>query len=160
MQRTRWPLIAQIAGAILVAVIAVWPWPTDVAGWHFKKALATSGTDVTVLIVGTALFIWGSMLRGSGSAAWLKPIRWFGRHSYEIYFSHEFAVIAVFTVFAAIHRGPIIAWMLAALVLSAALGFLLARFFSEPMNRALRGGSRQAGLFPVVVVKESRSLPL
>lgn len=80
----------------------MWPWPTDIAGWHFKKALATSGTDVTVLIAGTALFIWGSVLRGSGGAAWLEPIRWFGRHSYEVYLSHELAVIAVFTVFAAI----------------------------------------------------------
>lgn len=151
LERTRWPLIAQVVGAILVAVIAVWPWPTDVAGWHFKKALATSGTDVTVLIVGTALLIWGSVLRGSGGAAWLEPIRWFGRHSYEVYLSHEFAVIAVLTVFAAIHRGPIIAWMLAVLALSAVLGFLLARLFSEPMNRALRGGARQAGLSPAVV---------
>ena len=140
LQQTRWPLIAQIAGAILVAVIAVWPWPTEIAGWHFKKALAASGTDVTVLIVGTALLIWGSVLRGSGSSAWLEPIRWFGRHSYEVYLSHEFAVLAVLTVLAEIHRGPIIAWIGAVLALSALLGWIFARFFSEPMNRALRGG--------------------
>jgi peptidoglycan/LPS O-acetylase OafA/YrhL len=160
LERTRWPLIAQIVGAVLVAVIVVWPWPTDIAGWHFKKALGTSGTDVTVLIFGTALSIWGSVLRGSSGAAWLEPIRWFGRHSYEVYLSHEFAVIAVFTVFAAIHRGPIIAWMLAVLALSAVLGFLLARFFSEPMNRALRGGSRQAGLSPTMQADDRSSVSI
>lgn len=90
--------------------------------------------------------------------AWLEPIRWFGRHSYEVYLSHEFAVIAVFTVFASIHRGPIIAWMLAVLGLSAVLGFLLARFFSEPMNRALRGGAQQAGL-SLAVVREGEPSP-
>lgn len=136
--QTRWPLIAQITGAILMAVIAVWPWPMDIAGWAFKRDMAASGTDVTVLIFGTALFIWGSVLRGSGSTAWLEPIRWFGRHSYEVYLSHDFAIIAVFTLAADVHRGPIVAWIGAALALSAALGFICARFFSEPLNRALR----------------------
>ena len=142
LQQTRWPLIAQITGAVLVAVIAVWPWPTELAGWQFKRALAETGTDVTVLILGTALFIWGSVLRGSGSAAWLEPIRWFGRCSYEVYLTHEFAVIAVLTVF---RRGPAIVWISAVLGLSAVLGWIFARFFSEPMNRRLRGGALLAG---------------
>ncbi len=146
VEQTVWPLVAQITGVLLVAIIVVWPWPTDIAGWHFKKALAASGTDVTVLILGTALFIWGSVLRGSASAAWLEPVRWFGRHSYEVYLSHEFAVIAVLTVLAKIHRGPTSAWIVAVLALSAALGFIFARFFSEPINRALRGNTLPAGL--------------
>lgn len=145
LEHTRWPLIAQITGAVLVAVVAVWPWPTDVAGWHFKNAMAASGTDVTVLIFGTALFIWGSVLRGSGSAAWLEPIRWFGRHSYEVYLSHEFVVIAVLTV---LRRGPILAWIGVVLALSGVLGWILARLFSEPMNRTLRGGHFPAGSPP------------
>lgn len=145
---TRWPLIAQIAGAILVAVIALWPWPTEIGSWHFKRAMAASGTDVTILIFGTALFIWGSVLRGSGSAAWLEPIRWFGRHSYEVYLSHDFAVIAVLTVLADIRRGPISLWIGAVLALSAVLGFIFARFFSEPVNRALRGAPLPAGSPP------------
>jgi peptidoglycan/LPS O-acetylase OafA/YrhL len=145
LSRTRWPLIAQIAGVVLVAIIVVWPWPPEIAGWPFKKALAASGTDVTVLIFGTALFIWGTVLRGSGRAAWLEPIRWFGRHSYEIYLSHEFAVIAVLTALAKIHRGPIVAWIVAVLALTAGLGLVFARFFSEPMNRALRGDHRPTG---------------
>jgi peptidoglycan/LPS O-acetylase OafA/YrhL len=145
LAQTRWPLIAQVAGALLMAVIAVWPWPTSIAGWNFKRAMGASGTDVTVLIFGTASFIWGSVLRGAGGAAWLEPIRWFGRRSYEVYLSHDFAVIAVFTVAADVHRGPVIAWIGAALASSAVLGFVLARFFSEPVNRALRGGGLPAG---------------
>ena len=148
LERTRWPVIAQIAGVILVAIIAVWPWPTEIAGWHFKKALAASGTDVTVLIFGTALFIWGSVLQGSSSLRWLEPIRWFGRHSYEVYLSHEFAVIAVLTALSSIHRGPIIAWIVAVIALSALLGFVFARFLSEPMNRALRGNPPPAKSLP------------
>lgn len=150
LARTRWPLVAQIAGAILMAVIAVWPWPMDIAGWHFKRAMAESGTDVTVLIFGTAVFIWGSVLRGSGGTAWLEPIRWFGRHSYEVYLSHDFAVIAVFTAAADLHRAPAIAWIAAALAASAGLGFVFARYFSEPLNRVLRGKSEAAGPRPAM----------
>ncbi len=158
LQRTPWPLIAQLLGALLVAVIAVWPWPTEIAGWHFKKALGVSGTDVTVLIFGTALFIWGSVLRGSGGAAWLEPIRWFGRHSYEVYLSHEFAVIAVLTAFFAVRRGPIIAWIGAVLASSAGLGWLFARFFSEPLNRALRGSPLPPG--PPVAEAHAKERPV
>jgi peptidoglycan/LPS O-acetylase OafA/YrhL len=116
--------------------------------------MAASGTDVTVLIFGTALFIWGSVLRASRGAAWLEPIRWFGRHSYEVYLSHDFAIIAVFTLAAAVHRGPTIAWIGAVLASSAALGFLLARFFSEPLNRALRGGPVTAASSPAGLREE------
>ena len=133
---TPWPLLAQATGALLMLMIAVWPWPTAIAGWHFKRALAQGGTDVTALIIGTALFICGTVLRGARGSAYLEPIRWFGRHSYEVYLTHEFAVIAVLTTF---QHGPVIAWLAAVLALSALLGWLFARFFSEPLNRALRG---------------------
>ena len=138
-----WPLLAQLAGALLMLMIAVWPWPSALAGWHFKRVLADDGTDVTVLIIGAALFIWGSVLRGARGAAWLEPVRWFGRHSYEVYLTHEFAVIAVLTAF---DHGPVIVWLAAVFALSALLGWLFARFFSEPLNSALRGEAPAIGI--------------
>jgi peptidoglycan/LPS O-acetylase OafA/YrhL len=72
------------------------------------------------------------------------PLRWFGRHSYEVYLSHEFIVIAGVELFAHLypHGAPrpiVAAFVIGILALTAPLGWALAKFFSEPMNRKLRG---------------------
>lgn len=41
--RTRWPLVAQITGAILMAVIAVRPWPMSIAGWRALRGSPLAG---------------------------------------------------------------------------------------------------------------------
>ena len=138
---TRWPLAMQLLGAMTMLLVAVWPWPTTILGWHFKHAMAKSGTDVTVLIFGTALFVCGSAMRGNRGNALLEPIRWFGRYSYEVYLSHEFAVIAVLTTFFKVRRGPIVLWVALVVLSTAVLGWGFAQYFSEPMNRKLRGRS-------------------
>ena len=155
LQHSYWPLVAQSAGVLLMLFIAVWPWPAVIAGWHVKRALAHGGTDVTLLIVGTALVIWGSVLRGAGGTAWLGPLRWFGRHSYEIYLTHEFFVIAFLTV---LPRGPVLVWIVAVLAASSGTGALLAKLFSDPMNRALRGGT--APVSALLAIAAPDALPL
>jgi peptidoglycan/LPS O-acetylase OafA/YrhL len=135
--RSRWPLILEISGAILMLFIALWE-PRVILGWHITQDLARTGTDVTVLGIGTCLVMLGSVLRQRAGGRWLAPIRWLGQHSYEVYLTHEFAVMAVIYSWFRIGYGPIILWVGAAVLFSAGLGFLMTRFVSEPMNRALR----------------------
>jgi peptidoglycan/LPS O-acetylase OafA/YrhL len=125
----------QIAGAAAILLIVIWP------PWHWMHMLGRSGTDDTALGVGTCLVMLGSVLRGRAGRAWTAPIRWFGRHSYEIYLTHEFVVVWVTQLYVKVHRGSPLAWIAAEVVLAAALGALVARWFSEPLNRRLRGAA-------------------
>jgi peptidoglycan/LPS O-acetylase OafA/YrhL len=67
-------------------------------------------------------------------------LRWFGRNSYEVYLTHMFAVwpmVGLFFYFhQSIHLAPL--WFLATLALAGGLGYLAARFYSEPLNHRLR----------------------
>jgi peptidoglycan/LPS O-acetylase OafA/YrhL len=65
---------------------------------------------------------------------------WLGQRSYEIYLTHMFVVIGFFVLFTQLGR-PLrgVPILFVAVVLAAALlGDLVARFYSEPMNRLLR----------------------
>jgi peptidoglycan/LPS O-acetylase OafA/YrhL len=79
-------------------------------------------------------------------------VQWFGERSYEIYLSHMFLVLALYAVFSQRRGKPLVGVpvLFASVILTAALlGELLARFYSEPMNRLLRnrlgGGERRLG---------------
>ena len=142
LQRARPPwmtakllLAVQLAGALVMLVIAVWP------PWHWVKLLGRSGTDDTVLGVGTCLVMLGSVLRGRTGRAWTAPIRWFGRHSYEVYLTHEFVVVWMTALYMRVQRGSPLMWIAAELALAAPLGALVAHWYSEPMNRLLRGAA-------------------
>jgi peptidoglycan/LPS O-acetylase OafA/YrhL len=140
----RWIRILKVSGAVLMLFIVVWDWPKVILGWQVKHALGSTGTDVTVLGIGACLVMLGSVLRPAAGSRWTAPLRWLGRYSYEVYLTHEFMVMAILTAFAHVREGPIAAWMVAIILASAAFGFLVARFYSEPMNRALRGKPTQA----------------
>jgi peptidoglycan/LPS O-acetylase OafA/YrhL len=128
-------LAIQIVGGALVLLIAIWP------PLHWVQFLGRTGTDDTVLALGTCLVILASVLRGREGRAWSGLIRWFGRHSYEIYLTHEFVVVWVSALYARFRRGSPLLWIGAELALAAPLGALVARFYSEPMNRRLRGAA-------------------
>jgi len=72
---------------------------------------------------------------------WTAPIRWFGRHSYEVYLTHEFVVVWGTMLYMKLRRGPLPLWFLGILLLTAPLGAIVATYFSEPMNRRLRGAA-------------------
>lgn len=146
--RSRWPAALQWCGAAPVLLIAEWPWPKVVLGWHVKHDLGRTGTDTTVLCVGTCLILLGSALREQNGSGWTAPVRWLGRHSYEIYLSHEFAVLGVALLFARVHRGPIAFWIAGMVVLAALLGWGVARWIAEPLNGALRGAPVPSQLQP------------
>ena len=72
------------------------------------------------------------------------PVRWFGRHSYEVYLTHEFAVILGVEMFLHWHGTRPGLWTVAITAATAPPGWAVARWFTEPMNRRLRGARQPA----------------
>ncbi len=107
-----------------------------------QLGLYKHGLDVTVLALGTALLLL-AIARGRKPGTWLTaPLRWFGRNSYEVYLTHSFVVVILTQLFAATGSnyawGPV--WYAAVVCLSGSLGALVAKYYSEPLNRRLRTG--------------------
>ena len=127
----------QVTGGVLVFLIAWWP------RFHWLKpvrhALGVTDTDDLLLAIGTCLVIFGSVQRGQRGRAWTAPLRWVGRYSYELYMTHEFLVVAGTFLYLRLLRGPLLAWILAETLLCLPVAWAVAKYFSEPMNRRLRG---------------------
>lgn len=132
--------VVQTSGILLLAWMISWP------RWHWLRPvmhrLAVADLDDFLLALGTCLVMLASVLLHQQGSSLTAPLRWFGRHSYEVYLTHEFLVIAgveLYLKLAPTHQtGPLWLWFLGILLLTAPLGWLVARFFSEPLNRALR----------------------
>lgn len=102
------------------------------------------GLDVAVLNLGTALLVIALQQRfeknpssGHRSTGWL---RWFGRNSYEVYLTHMLVVWPMVGIYFRVNQSPNMAafWYVPITALTGLLGYLLARFYSEPLNSALR----------------------
>ena len=126
-------IVIEVVGAAMMLLIAVWP------PWHWMRYMGRSGLDGTVLALGACLVMVGSVVRGHAGGWATAPIRWFGRHSYEVYLTHEFVVVWGTMLYMKLRRGPLPLWFLVILLVTAPLGGIVAKFFSEPMNRRLRG---------------------
>jgi peptidoglycan/LPS O-acetylase OafA/YrhL len=154
-------LALRIVGALLCLLIIVF------RGTASRLALYKVGLDVTVLGIGTALLLIAlqKTFEASGSrpnsapasgnkfAAARKAIfrstsflRWFGRNSYEVYLTHMLVVwpmVLLFLYFRlSINWSPL--WFLIATALAGVCGYLVARFYSEPLNHWLRVKSMPA----------------
>jgi len=142
VRRGWWLWVVQGVGWASILLITIWP------TWHhILWPLGKSGTDDTLLALGTCMVMLPVALRGTHGRWWSAPVRWFGRHSYELYLSHEFAVLVVLNVFGhwyphgGASRGVVAGFVVAILAATAPLGWVLAKFFAEPMNRRLRGAA-------------------
>jgi peptidoglycan/LPS O-acetylase OafA/YrhL len=126
--------IARLTGAaLMLLVVAAKPF----AG---SLGLYKMGLDATVLAFGTCLVILAISQTNSPGSKFTAPIRWYGRHSYEIYLTHMFLVFSFTRVFIALKLS--LSWVLPiyflTLLLSGFLGALIACYYSEPLNRKLR----------------------
>ena len=136
--RRAWLYAVEVLGWILVAWIASWP------SWHWLHStnlfLGKHDLDDTVLPMGACMVMLTTVLRGArGGGILTAPVRWFGRYSYEVYLTHEFLVIVGVASFLRWHGTRPGLWTLAIAALTAPLGWAAAHWFSEPMNRRMRG---------------------
>lgn len=69
-------------------------------------------------------------------------LRWFGRNSYEVYLTHMFVIWPMFWLFQyfGVNINAAVWFFLITTALAGLLGWLVARFYSEPMNHRLRSG--------------------
>lgn len=107
-----------------------------------ERGLGRYGLNVTLLEMAIAMMLMplgkgvGNRVMARGTS-WLRAI---GRWSYEIYLFHMLAILGLMAWFKQSARSGValIAMYCAMLLVSIAMGWLISRFFSEPLNRWLR----------------------
>ncbi len=115
----------------------------------FLRSMDRLGLEETILAIGTCLIIIAAAQTQWRSPRALGPLLRLGQRSYEVYLTHMFVVFAFFNLFVKMGK-PMraVPVLFAVTILAAALlGDLVARFYSEPMNRRLRTrwGERRLG---------------
>jgi peptidoglycan/LPS O-acetylase OafA/YrhL len=125
-------------GAAIVTCSLIFSWQAYV-GW-----LGRTGLNMTVLGVGTCMFIAATAQTRWRSPGVLAPLLKIGRYSYEVYLTHMFVVFGLFGLFlSAGQRMSLVPVLFVATTLVAGLlGGAVSGLYSEPMNRFLRGRSR------------------
>ncbi|HKN17952.1 MAG TPA: acyltransferase [Candidatus Sulfotelmatobacter sp.] len=102
--------------------------------------LARNGLDMTILAVGTCMVIAYVSQTNWASPRVLRPLVKLGQRSYEVYLTHMFIVFAFFELFVVAGKPmravPVL--FIAVILASGVSGEVVARFYSEPMNRRLR----------------------
>jgi len=123
-------------GAAIVTISLVFSWQAYV-GWPGR-----TGLNMTILGVGTCMFIAATAQTGWRSPRWLAPLLRIGQYSYEVYLTHMFVVFGFFALFLRagkpMHLVPVL--FVATILVSGLLGAAVAGLYSEPMNRFLRRG--------------------
>lgn len=106
--------------------------------------LSKIGLNVTLLEAGIALILislhqW-SIQSPYQKSKFSTPILWFGRNSYEVYLTHSFIVIFMTQLFKKLSSpvSIVIPWYLAIMLLSGVIGHIVARYYSEPLNKLLK----------------------
>jgi peptidoglycan/LPS O-acetylase OafA/YrhL len=109
------------------------------------------GIDMSLVAIGTCMVIAAAAGIGWRSPLLLSPLIKLGQRSYEVYLTHMFVVFALFDLFVAagkpLRAVPIL--FIGVILTAGVLGAMVARYYSEPMNRALReywgGGPNRIG---------------
>jgi peptidoglycan/LPS O-acetylase OafA/YrhL len=102
--------------------------------------LGRNGLNMSILAAGTCMLIAVAAQTQWKAPRILTPLLKLGQRSYEIYLTHVFIVLALFHLFLAAGKPmPYVpALFLTVILIAALLGELVARSYSEPMNRWLR----------------------
>jgi peptidoglycan/LPS O-acetylase OafA/YrhL len=134
--KSRGLLIAlQIFGAC--GVVAVLGFENMLWHWLGNGVILLLTFSAGCLVVG---FHWQARLSPQWSLPFTAAFRSFGRLSYEIYLTHMFVVLSLVRIYkgtgTSVRWGVL--WYLPVLALAWVLGWLVARYFSVPCERALR----------------------
>jgi peptidoglycan/LPS O-acetylase OafA/YrhL len=117
-------------GALMMAAVLVLP----------VHALYRPGLDMTVVAIGTCLVIVPAAQTRWIAPRFAKPVLDYGRRSYEVYLLHMFVVFAFFDWFVVAGKPmwAVPCLFIAAIAAAGAVGEIVGRFYSEPMNHWLR----------------------
>jgi peptidoglycan/LPS O-acetylase OafA/YrhL len=121
-------------GVALLAFVLCHPF------WVHAMDYPRNGLDMTIIALGTSLVIvWAAQTQWRAPRI-LEPFLLLGRRSYEIYLTHMFIVFALLHIFMAAGKpmAGVPLYFAGTILLSAILGEIVARSYSEPMNRWLR----------------------
>jgi peptidoglycan/LPS O-acetylase OafA/YrhL len=102
--------------------------------------LGRSGFDMTILAIGSCMVIAAAAQTRWKSSRVMFPLITLGQRSYEVYLTHMFVVFGLFGLFksAGLSLAAVPALFISGILISGLLGELVARFYSEPMNRLIR----------------------
>ncbi len=106
----------------------------------YTWGLGRNGLNMTILAVGTCMVIAAAAQTKWRSPLVLSPLLKLGQRSYEVYLTHMFVVFGFFYLFVVAGKPmkAVPALFIAVILISGLLGELVARFYSDPMNRWLR----------------------
>ncbi len=135
-RRTLWLLGG--LGAAIVTCSLIFSWQA------YKGWLGRTGLNMTVLGVGTCMFIAATSQTRWKSPRVFAPLLIIGRYSYEVYLTHMFVVFGLFGLFLSsgkrMSHVPVL--FVATVLLAGLLGGAVSGLYSEPMNRFLRKRSQ------------------
>ena len=129
----RFMIVSGIVGGFLVLLVFVFRHLTFVLG------LTHWNIQVSLLELGVALLLI-ALSRYQGTLKSLKIFCWYGRNSYEIYLTHSI-IITLCIIFFKNSEYYIVLYV-AIIIASGVVGSLIARYFSEPLNRRIRAISK------------------
>jgi peptidoglycan/LPS O-acetylase OafA/YrhL len=121
-----------------------------------------TGLYMSAIGIGTSMLIAVAAQTGWRSPRVLAPLLLAGQRSYEVYLTHMFLVVGGFALFASVGKPMAGVAMLFVLVIAAAVfvGEIVARYYSEPMNRWLRGRWGDGAARMGSVVQEATAVSL
>jgi peptidoglycan/LPS O-acetylase OafA/YrhL len=95
---------------------------------------------MTIIALGTCLIMIAAAQTHWKGPRLLAPLLRLGQRSYEVYLTHMFVVFALFAIFVKLGspRWCVPLLFVTTIVVAAGTGDIVARFFSEPLNRMLR----------------------
>jgi peptidoglycan/LPS O-acetylase OafA/YrhL len=113
--------------------------------------LGRNGLNMTILAAGVCMVITVVAQTHWQVPRFLKPLLKLGQRSYEVYLTHVFVVLGLFNLFVVANkpRKAVPALFIFTILFAGMLGELVARGYSDPMNRWLRkrwgDGSKKIG---------------
>ena len=107
--------------------------------------LARAGLDMTLVALGTCFIIAAATQTNWKAPRFFAPLLDLGQRSYEVYLTHMFVVFTLFALFvgAGMPFTAIAPLFISVTIIATLLGDLVARLYSEPLNRAIRARWRQ-----------------
>ncbi|MGA9672082.1 MAG: acyltransferase [Terracidiphilus sp.] len=133
LKKRTFRMVGGIGGGVLAFILC---FTTLADHWGLERC----GLDMTLVGLGTCMVIAAASQSHWRSPRFLMPLCILGQRSYEIYLTHMFVVSGLFGLFVSAGK-PV--WLVPALfaaviLVSCLLGAVVARVYSEPLNRWIR----------------------